>query len=280
MYLFGKRTDLALESANSVKTEGGLPLGASLESKKTDRFEITSVEISGEEAAKRLNKPLGRYITLESKARLDLMPEDFESSARDLSKEISSLLGGRRNVLVVGLGNEEITPDSLGPRAVSHIFATRHIKSNAPELMSEGIGEVSAIAPGVMGQTGIEAGEIVKSVCEAIKPSAVVAIDALACAEPSHLGRTFQLADSGISPGSGVLNSRKELSARSLGVPCIALGVPTVADLCEGAAGEPLMVTPRSVDKLIGCSAQLIAAALNLALHPGLSFEEIISLTS
>ena len=276
-----KRTDLALERAETIQTEAPLPEGIAVSTKKTSCFEITDVSVTSDGAAKKIEKPKGRYITLETGSRLDMRPQNFEQSAADLADELRSLMKARGSVLVVGLGNEAITPDSLGPRVISHIFSTRHIKTNAPSLYSSDLGEVCAFAPGVMGQTGIEAGELIKSVCEAVKPSLVVAVDALACSELSHLGKTVQLTDSGISPGSGVLNSRKELSKATLGVPCIAVGVPTIADLgAERQGGEPLMVTPRSVDKLISCSAQLISSALNLALHPGLDLEEIIGLTS
>lgn len=276
-----KRTDLALERAETIRTEAPLPEGIAVSTKKTSCFEITDVSVTSDGAAKKIEKPKGRYITLETGSRLDMRPQNFEQSASDLADELRSLMKARGSVLVVGLGNEAITPDSLGPRVISHIFSTRHIKTNAPSLYSSDLGEVCAFAPGVMGQTGIEAGELIKSVCEAVKPSLVVAVDALACSELSHLGKTVQLTDSGISPGSGVLNSRKELSKATLGVPCIAVGVPTIADLgAERQGGEPLMVTPRSVDKLISCSAQLISSALNLALHPGLDLEEIIGLTS
>ena len=276
-----KRTDLALERAETIRTEAPLPEGIAVSTKKTSCFEITDVSVTSDGAAKKIEKPKGRYITLETGSRLDMRPQNFEQCAADLADELRSLMKARGSVLVVGLGNEAITPDSLGPRVISHIFSTRHIKTNAPSLYSSDLGEVCAFAPGVMGQTGIEAGELIKSVCEAVKPSLVVAVDALACSELSHLGKTVQLTDSGISPGSGVLNSRKELSKATLGVPCIAVGVPTIADLgAERQGGEPLMVTPRSVDKLISCSAQLISSALNLALHPGLDLEEIIGLTS
>lgn len=276
-----KRTDLALESANAVEKDAPLPDGIGVSTKKTAAFEITEVSVTSDIAAEKISKPKGRYITLETGSRLDMRPQNFDENAHSLADEIIKLLGQpAESVLIVGLGNESITPDSLGPRVCSHIFATRHIKFNAPELMDPSISEVCAVAPGVMGQTGIEAAELIKNVCCAVKPSLVIVVDALACSEISHLGRTIQLTDSGISPGSGVLNARKELSRATLGVPCIAIGVPTIADLNTDVGGEPLMVTPRSIDKLISCSAQLIAAGLNLAVHRGLSLEEIVSLTS
>ncbi len=275
-----KRTDLALESAQEVEEKEGLPEGISVEKRSAADLFVTEVGVMTEEAAGRIGKPVGRYVTVETPERFERRPENFDERAGELAREIRRLIGGGKRVLVAGLGNSEITPDSLGPRVCSHIFATRHIKCNAPELMEDGLGEVSAVIPGVMGQTGIEAGELIKRVCGEVEPEAVIAVDALACSEISHLGRTVQLTDTGISPGSGVLNSRKELSEKTLGVPCLAIGVPTIADLGEEEEGEPLMVTPRSVDKLISGSAQLLAAAINLALHPGLSLEEIMSLTS
>ena len=279
MQISKKRTDLALESAENVDISKELPDGISVSEKKTSAFLVTDVSVNTSEAAKRIEKPVGRYVTLEPGSRLDMRPDNFEQCAYDLAEEITALKGEGDRVLVVGLGNEDITPDSLGPRVCSHIFATRHIRENAPQFYSDDLGEVSAIAPGVMGQTGIEASELIRSVCGAVKPSLVIAVDALACSEISHLGRTIQLTDTGISPGSGVLNSRRELSRETLGVPCLAIGVPTIADLGQ-SDGEPLMVTPRSVDKLISCSAQLISTAINLSLHEGLTFDEILSLTS
>lgn len=276
-----KRTDLALESAENVNISKELPEGISVSEKRTSSFLVTDVSVSSREAAEKIEKPVGRYVTLETGARLDMRPENFEQCAYDLAEEITALKGDADRVLVVGLGNEDITPDSLGPRVCSHIFATRHIRENAPTLYSDGLGEVCAIAPGVMGQTGIEASELIKSVCGSVKPSMVIAVDALACSDINHLGRTIQLTDTGISPGSGVLNSRRELSEDTLGVPCLAIGVPTIADLGRADENdEPMMVTPRSVDKLISCSAQLISAAINLSLHEGLTLEEILSLTS
>lgn len=278
MFKPSRRTDLALESANSVNLNSALPEGIAVNKRQSGCFTVTDVEVKSRSAAEKIGKPIGRYITLEAKSRLDFRAENFEQCAEELSRELSRLSGDHGGVLVAGLGNEQITPDSLGPRVCSHIFATRHIKDNAPELFCDGLGEVSAIAPGVMGQTGVEATELIKAACEVVSPSIVIAVDALACSEPNNLGKTIQLTDAGISPGSGVLNSRKELSRLTLGRPCIAIGIPTIAELGEG--GEPLMVTPRSVDKLISCSAQLVSAAINLFAHKGLSLDEIVGLTS
>ncbi len=280
MNIVKKRTDLAVESAQSVDKSEPLPDGIEISERDSEGFHITDISVSSREASRLIEKPEGRYITLESVSRLDLRPENFDECVYSLSEEIRKISGKAEKVLIAGLGNENITPDSLGPSVCKHILATGHIRENAPGFDTEGLGDVSAIAPGVMGQTGIEASEIIRSVCESVRPSLVITVDALACSEPSRLGKTVQLTDSGISPGSGVMNSRKELSQNTLGVPCIAIGIPTVADSGESPKGEKLMVTPRSIDRLISCSAQLISAAINLSFHRGLTLDEIISLTS
>ncbi len=275
---FKIRTDLALESANSVSTKEKLPEGIAVKSRNSEGFLITEVEISTSEAAKKTEKPKGLYITLEREAPLDFSPANAEASALAIATEITKLLGNPKTALVVGLGNMEITPDSLGPRVGSHIFATRHIHFNAPQLAYNGLKSVCAISPGVMGQTGIEVLEIVEPLCRKIAPDAVIVVDSLACSELSHLGKTIQITNTGISPGSGVLNARKELSRATVGVPCIAIGVPTVAT--TQSLGEQLVVTPKNIDKLISTSASLISGAINLSLHPTLSLEEINLLTS
>ncbi len=276
MYSALNRTDLALESAQSVQNSYGLPKGILLDENETDCFKTSDVRVLTREASDIIGKPVGRYLTLEMNARPDFMPENFEECVKELSEKISSFLGGARSVLVAGLGNTSITPDSLGPKVFSKILATRHIRINAPELLADGMGEVSAIAPGVMGQTGIEASEIIKAVCESVKPELVVAVDALACSDIRHIGRTLQLTDSGISPGSGVMNKRKELSENSLGVKCLAIGLPTVAD--AKYESETMTLTPRSVDKMIETASLMISTALNRSLHPGLTAEEIAAL--
>ena len=276
MYSALNRTDLALESAQSVQDSHGLPKGILLDENETDCFKTSDVRVLTREASDIIGKPVGRYLTLEMNARPDFMPENFKECVKELSEKISSFLGGARSALVAGLGNTSITPDSLGPKVFSKILATRHIRINAPELLADGMGEVSAIAPGVMGQTGIEASEIIKAVCESVKPELVVAVDALACSDIRHIGRTLQLTDSGISPGSGVMNKRKELSENSLGVKCLAIGLPTVAD--AKYESETMTLTPRSVDKMIETASLMISTALNRSLHPGLTAEEIAAL--
>lgn len=272
------RTDLALESANTVAHDEGLPEGITVNTFNVSGFTVTDVSVLSEEASKRIGKPMGRYITLEPDTTLELTPSNADESAKAISQELNKLLKEPQSALVVGLGNESITPDSLGPRVSEHIFATRHIHFNAPELAYDGLKSVSTIAAGVMGQTGIETQELLLPLIKSISPDAVIVVDALACSDVRHLGRTIQLTDTGISPGSGVMNSRKELSNSTLGIPCIAIGVPTVAD--AGGEGKPLMVTPKNIDKLVSCASSLISGGINMSLHPGMTPEELRLLTS
>ena len=225
----------------------------------------------------------------------------FNDIARVISDEIREMLPiGEGETLVVGLGNEEITPDSIGPRAVKKLLVTRHIKGIDPVLYDDaGFGNVAAIVPGVLGQTGIESAEIIKSVCDSIKPKCVVVIDSLASRRLARLATTVQISNGGISPGSGVSNKRAELSDRTLGVPVISIGVPTVVDaatlaydLLEEHKGQPdeefaeiiervlagdgknMFVTPKDNDVIAIETAKLLSTAINLALH-NISVEEI-----
>ena len=199
---------------------------------------------------------------------------------------IRSLLPQEGTVLVVGLGNSSITPDALGPQVAQHILVTRHLTEELARSLGMGsLRKTAALIPGVLGQTGVESGELTAALVNFIQPSAVIVVDALAAQDYGRLGRTIQISDSGIAPGSGVQNSRKELSRRTLGIPVLSIGVPTVIDAatlaaqltgssCE-QAHQTAMVTPREIDRLIGHSAKFIALAINKALYPELSLEEI-----
>lgn len=284
------RTDLAVEAARR------LSLSRDLEgvSRKIDilphaQLETADITIETSAAAKELDRPKGRYITLKA---LDGTFENFcpcyDERVKQLAEGLRSMARGAERILVAGLGNRRLTADALGPQVVDKIFATRHIKRLAQELDTGELTEVSAIETGVLGQTGIESSEQIKALCQAIKPDLVIAVDALACWELDHLGRTIQLCDTGISPGSGVENSRKELSRATLGVTCIAIGVPMVVDLASAAemifgapapeGSEQMTVTPGSIDKLTSCAASYIAEGINLAFQRGLTAEELRSL--
>ena len=194
-------------------------------------------------------------------------------------------------MLVAGIGNKDITPDALGPRCAEGIFSTRHITSElAEEIGLDFLNPVCSLATGVLGQTGIETGEIIKSVADAIKPKAVIVIDALAAAGLERLGRTVQITDTGITPGSGVGNKRAEISKNTLGVPVIAIGVPTVVDAVtlaramtgnktatESSEAQNMMVTPREIDVMIERAAKLISLCVNCALQPETDPELLLS---
>ncbi|MCD7771477.1 MAG: GPR endopeptidase [Oscillospiraceae bacterium] len=266
------RTDLAMELSSN------LPEGVKVKSGSSGDFSVTDIYLKSESAARSVGKAVGRYLTLEPKDSFEMIPSNADEYSIGLASKLSELLRDVKSVFVAGLGNECITPDSLGPRVVSHIFATRHLPTDAPELDISGLRNVSCAAPGVMGQTGIETAEFLSSLIEKVSPDAVIVIDALACQDPRHLGRTIQLTDAGISPGSGVMNSRSEVSERTLGVPCIAIGVPTVAD--AGTKDEPLMVTPKNIDKLISTCAMIISGGINACLQPELTLGELRLLTA
>lgn len=232
------------------------------------------------QAVGEMGRDAGRYVTVTLPPLTDhaFLPEERYGC---LSDQLSPMLPGSGTVLVVGLGNTEITPDALGPRAAAMIPATRHIMAELERSTGgAALRSCAVIAPGVLGQTGVEAVELIRSVCRAIKPSAVVAIDALASRSLERLGCTVQISDAGIHPGSGVGNCRPAITRDELGVPVIAVGVPTVVDASTLAAdligterpvqpgGRSMIVTPREIDLLINRAARLIALAINAALHP------------
>jgi spore protease len=288
-----RRTDLAVEliEDNTEQIKG-------VRKKVHHKIASTATEVIIEDgaAAAKIGKPVGRYITIET-TRVSGDPSEFNEQVADIAEEILRVCDCTdKSVLVVGLGNDKITPDALGPKVVSQVLVTRHLaEENVPKAIREAINitSVSAIAPGVLGQTGIEAAETIEAIVKFTKPDCVFVIDALACSDISRLGSTIQMTDSGISPGSGVQNRRKELSKETLGVPVTAIGVPTVMDMhtiAENLTGQTIgnqainhlpnmMVTPRDVDKLIERMSRLIAYGINKATQPYLTIEDITSLS-
>lgn len=227
------RTDLAIEAHEMCdsKNSSSIP-GVDIGVEKNDNITITRVKVEEEIGAKTIGKPIGNYITLEV-PRLRENDKDLqEDVARAFAEELTKVvnLNDQSVILVVGLGNWNVTPDALGPRVVSHLMVTRHIKEYIPEQIEEGVRAVCAVAPGVLGITGIETCEIIRGIVDRVKPNLVVAIDALASRKMERVSTTVQITDSGINPGSGVGNNRKEISKQSLGVPVVAVGVPTVVD--------------------------------------------------
>lgn len=281
------RTDLAVELIDPDSNK--LPKGIRRKLRKSSVCSITEIIVDDILAGIKIGKSKGRYITVETD-RLSAHPEDFAEQSMNISDEISALIPDKERLLVVGLGNESITPDALGPKTASRIIATRHValENAGQELSGLRLNSVSVLAAGVMGQTGIESSELIYAVCEKVRPTCIIAVDALACTDISRLGTTIQITDTGISPGSGVQNRRKELSREALGVPVIAVGVPTVVDMhsiVENVTGKApdkhlpnMMVTPRDIDKLIDRTAHLLAYSINRTAQPNLSGEDILSL--
>ena len=278
----GLNTDLALESYRGLSEARELTGVISEEYYDSDAAAtVSKTEIISAEAAEKLGKPKGVYITIECDRPLSEYLGDIAAQQRVvlLSECLSEVCKASDETLVLGLGNRDITPDALGPLTAERVFATRHIKRYASELFGFGMSQVSAVSAGVMAKTGIESQEIAASLCKAVSPAQVIVCDALACAEPSHMGRTIQLCSTGISPGSGVENARAELSERSLGVPTAAIGIPTVSRMMsDDTRFDSLMVTPKQIDKLIKAGAELISAAINSYLHPELTSSEINSI--
>ncbi len=279
----GFRTDLALEATDTG--DGKLPSGVSVSEKTTHDVKVTTVCIETPQAVRRLGRPAGTYLTFEGELT------HAQTFINLLSDALEELLPNGP-VLVVGLGNREITPDSLGPDVAQQVFATYHFSTEQLESLGlQNLRKVCALAPGVMGQTGFEAASLVAAALKTLPFSAVVAVDALSARSATRLGRTIQLSTAGISPGSGVLNARAELSSQSLGVPVFSLGIPTVVDaatllndLCpecnNDEATRAMMVTPRDIDQIIAQGARIIAMALNRALQPALTQRDIATLMS
>ncbi|MBR3630503.1 MAG: GPR endopeptidase [Oscillospiraceae bacterium] len=281
------RTDLAVESLAAARRSPGIE-----EHRRGKAFSITEIRIADDESGRPLGKAKGRYITLESEA-LSRFSDDGEARAQELAGELRELLPAEGCVLVTGLGNTEITPDALGPRTASGVLATRHLQqelSGEDEAFLRSLRQVCVIAGGVLGQTGIESAELVLAVVRQIRPAAVIAVDALACSSLERLGTTIQIADTGIAPGSGVANHRAALDAGTLGVPVIAVGVPTVIGMrtiAEDLTGkrplplrQDMMVTPRDVDRLISQAAKLLACGINLALQPQMTYADVAGIVA
>ena len=275
------RTDLALESISCDQLPDSVHI-----STRGRVFTITEIIIDDDSCLSTIGKGKGRYITLEGSS-LSRFSDDYKLMAQELAEELSRLLPDG-DVLVAGLGNNDITPDAIGPQTAAKVFATRHLSEELDtddEMLMTSLRSVSTFSGGVMGQTGIETAEIVRAVADEIKPKAIIAVDALACNDISRLGTTIQITDTGISPGSGVSNRRMELSEKLFGIPVIAVGVPTVVDMhtiVRSLTGQEInrelpniMVTPRDIDRLTERASQLLAFGINLALQHNLTFEDV-----
>jgi len=270
-------------------------------------IERTVVRIEDEQTARELGRPRGTYVTLSCPQTMTIELSMREALSWELAQAIRQMLPEHaRTVLVTGLGNRSVTPDALGPRTVERVLVTRHMDGCLPDDVSARMASVCAAAPGVLGVTGLETAEVLRGMAEHVQPDAVIAVDALAARSSARICSTIQIADTGISPGSGVGNHQKALTRETLGAPVIAVGVPMVvyastiasdamSDMIREDGGTEadeekvaacvervvserlgdLIVTPREVDALVERMAGILAEGINLALHPGLSREEI-----
>ena len=232
--MFNIRTDLAIENREIYKKENNCEVpGVEVYVDENDfDIKVTTVKVVSKDGAMIIGKPVGTYITIEAPQMKEYDADFQDSLSKIFAVQLSKItqLDKEKTAMVVGLGNWNVTPDSLGPKVVSKLMITRHLKKYMPDEIEEGINPVCAISPGVLGITGIETAEIVQGVVSKIKPDILIVIDALSSRRLDRVMTTFQLGDTGIAPGSGVGNRRMELSKESMGVPVIAIGVPTVVD--------------------------------------------------
>ncbi len=290
------RTDLALEAREIA---GDNIKGVEYECFEKGAIEIEKLVVKTKEASRMLQKEMGTYITID----LPPLTNDFKDTDERLvtiGEEIRALLPVNGLVLVAGLGNVDITPDALGPKTASKILATRHISGEiAKSTGLDKLRPVAVLSTGVTGQTGIETGEHLLSIVNRIRPTAIIVVDALASRRLERLGTTLQISDTGISPGAGVGNHRKKITKDTMGVPVIAIGVPTVVDAltlandllrvedeCEcvklrhsvSPKGRAMVVTPKEIDLLVQRSSKLISLAINFALHKDFELCDLVAL--
>jgi spore protease len=305
------RTDLAVESAQLARVKDSKEIEGVIQqrSEPKEGMVVFSVEITTPEGEKRMGKPVGKYISMDLDDPFGRGETFLEETAKEFSGHIRSVLDpvvqGDATVLIIGLGNRDVTPDSLGPLVTEKVLVTRHMKDSVPVELSGDLHSVCALAPGVLGVTGMETAEIVRGITDKVKPAAIIAIDALAARSLGRIASSVQVSNTGIRPGSGLGNRRKGLDQESMGVPVIAIGVPMVVyastivhdtveqvltDMQVGPedAGSMLdfvhkkavdemgdmVVTPKEVDELVEKCAGVVADALNMALHEDITLED------
>lgn len=300
-----ERRDLYAKANNIEKDVNGIE---SMQEEISDKIKVTRVKITNEEGEQAIGKKKGDYITIDINKINLLTDEEKEKASSVLAEELKKIIGdkiqAKDEILVVGLGNEEVTPDALGPNVVKNVEITRHIIKYLPQYIDENARPVSAIAPGVLGTTGIETYEVIQGVVEHTKPKLLLVIDALASRSIERISSSIQLSNTGIVPGAGVGNTRKELTEESLGIPVIALGIPTVVELAtlvsdgidifidklqqEAESNEYLnnlknndkyedvkdalnvgdynmIVTPKEIDELIQNMSEIVAEGINMS---------------
>lgn len=311
-------SDLALEATAAQRGDAHVEIpGVEMTEESFEAAKVTRVKVLNELGAQSMGKPPGSYITIEAPGLRQRDRKYQQAVGKILVDELVALtnLGPDDQILVVGLGNWNATPDALGPRVTQKLLVTRHLGDFISPDLRQGLRPVCALSPGVLGLTGIETAEIIKGVVEHVKPALVIAVDALAAKNVERVGTTIQLADTGIAPGGGLGNKRKGLNEEFLGVPVLAIGVPTVVyaasivndavdlllehlksegktfpgmfmtpevrrslvgDIIRPAIGT-LVVTPKEIDELIDDVAQVIAGSLNAALHQSVSAQELMN---
>ncbi len=287
------RTDLAVEAREIAGEQIG---GVDFETRRAGSLEISRLTVRTEKARQALGKDIGTYITIELPSMTDNFT-DTDERLRIIGGEIRRLLPVNGLLLVAGLGNPEITPDALGPKTASRVLATRHITGEiARSTGLDRLRPVAVMTTGVTGQTGIETGEYILSIVRRIRPTAVIAVDALASRRLERLCCTLQISNTGISPGAGVGNHRTKINVDTIGVPVISVGVPTVVDVQTLArdlldsefetagtqalspGGRQMVVIPREIDLLTERASRLIALSLNAAMQHDFSLEDLVSL--
>lgn len=296
------RTDLALEASESLKTREGHLTGVSVQEEKVPDVDavITKVQIETKNAAKRMGKPVGTYITMEVPGLAEDDTGFHDEISKLLAEQIRELLGKEgkledKSIMIVGLGNRAVTADALGPKVIDHLAVTRHILTTyGKEAYTQAVPSISAMEPGVMAKTGIETSEMVAGVVAKTKPDYLIVIDALAARSTKRLYTTIQISNTGISPGSGVGNHRNAINEEAMGIPVLAIGIPTVVDAativgdaCEAwwheSLKEPgpfpeevrkyfrelknMYVTTKEIDEIIECISYTVSEALNSALQ-------------
>lgn len=291
-----RRTDLALEEKELWEESAGettqLP-GVRAREFSQKGVHITQVEILDQHGEQALHKPVGTYLTLEIDELARKKRDSFPKAAQVLGKQLRELMQLKQGdkVLVAGLGNLAVTPDAVGPKVLDHLLVTRHLIEQLPSFFGD-YRSVAAISPNVLGVTGLESAEVVGGVVQTARPDCLIVVDALASREPRRVCSTVQLADTGITPGSGVSNAREAFNRERFGIPVFAVGVPTVVDMetlaedygkpgfsgeavAEACGGQKMIVTPRDIDAKVNEIAKLIAYGINLAVHEGISMEDI-----
>lgn len=310
---FNVNLDLAVEAHEILRGETGDEIpGVRMDEEIYEHSTVTTITIETDEGVQEMGKPKGRYVTIDAPEIRQNNYDIHREITEILSRKITELMDIQENasILLVGLGNRNATPDALGPQVINRSLITRHLFQYTPEELHGKLRKVSAIAPGVLGLTGIETAEIIRGIVEHVKPDLVIAIDALAAGSLDRIGTSIQLADTGIHPGSGVGNQRAGINEESIGCKVLAIGLPTVVNaaviatnsleaLLDELKTSPslykiyknlnpetvqkilesvlspfngnLMVTPKEIDSLIETTAKIISGALGMSLHPGIS---------